>query len=59
MKMLVLELSLLLVWKSIWLERLFGLIMQLRCGPFFASTMSPLVSPLILSLYVRAVVIAR
>jgi hypothetical protein len=34
-----------------WLERLFGLIMLLKCGPFFASTMSPLVSPLILPPY--------
>jgi hypothetical protein len=53
MKMLVLGLFLLLVWKSIWQERLFGLIMLLRCGLFFVSAMSPLVSRLILPPYVK------
>jgi hypothetical protein len=54
MKMPVLWLFSLLAWSHTYLERLFVLTMLLRCGLFFASAMSPLVSPPILPLYVKS-----
>jgi len=53
MRMLVLVLFLLLVWRSRFLQILLVLSMHIRCGLFFVSVMSLLVSLPILLLYVR------
>ena len=50
----MLGLFLLLVWMNVWLQTLLDLIMLLKCGPFFANTMSPLVSLPILLPYVKS-----